>query len=82
MKEKNELIRIYTGTEVTVTLLKGRLEELGISSIIKNDYQSGVKVGFVGGVQSAVDLFIQLSDFEKAEPAIRDFIIQNQSKSR
>jgi hypothetical protein len=82
MKEKNKLIRIYTGTEVTVILLKGRLEELGISSIIKNEYKSGVEVGFVGGVQSAVDLFIQLSDFEKAEPVIRDFIIQNQSKSQ
>jgi hypothetical protein len=81
MKEKNKLIRIYAGTEVTVILLKGRLEELGISSIIKNEYKSGVEVGFVGGVQSAVDLFIQLADFEIAEPVIREFIIKNKSQT-
>jgi hypothetical protein len=81
MKETNKLIRIYTGTEITVILLKGRLEELGISSIIKNEYKSGMEVGFVGGVQSAVDLFIQLSDFERAEPIIREFIVKNKSQA-
>jgi hypothetical protein len=81
MKEKNKLIRIYSGTEVTVILLKGRLEELGISSIIKNEYKAGLEVGFVGGVQSAVDLFIQLSDFDRAEPTIREFISKNKSQT-
>lgn len=77
MKKKNKLIKIYTGTEVTVILLKGLLEEIGITSTIQNTYKSGVEVGFIGGVQSAVDLFIQQSDFEKAEPLIRDFIAKN-----
>ena len=79
MKKKNELIRVFTGTEVSVILLKGLLEEIGVSSTIQNDYKSGINVGFVGGVQSAVDLFIQLSDFEKAEPIIRDFTAKNKS---
>lgn len=77
MKKKNKLIKIYTGTEVTVILLKGLLEEIGITSTIQNTYKSGVEVGFIGGVKSAVDLFIQQSDFEKAEPLIRDFIAKN-----
>ena len=71
---KNKLIMVYTGTEVTVILLKGLLEEIGVTSTIQNNYKSGIEVGFVGGVQSAIDLFIQQSDFEKAEPLIRDFI--------
>ena len=79
MKEKNKLIKIYTGTEVTVLLLKGLLEEIGVKSTIQNNYKSGIEVGFVGGVQSAIDLFIQQSDFEKAEPIIRDFIAKNKS---
>jgi hypothetical protein len=79
MKEKNKLIRIYTGTEITVNLLKGLLEEIGVPSTIQNNYKSGVEIGFVGGVQSAIDIYIQYSDFEKAEPIIRDFIAQNQS---
>ena len=79
MKEKNKLIKVYTGTEVTVILLKGLLEEIGVTSTIQNNYKSGIEVGFVGGVVSAIDLFIQQSDFEKAEPLIRDFIAKIKS---
>jgi hypothetical protein len=79
MKVRNNLINVYTGTEVTVILLKGLLEEIGVTSTIQNNYKSGVEVGFVGGVQSAIDLFIQQSDFEKAEPIIRNFIARNKS---
>jgi hypothetical protein len=78
MKVKNKLIRVYTGTEVSVILLRGMLEEFGVPSIVKNDYKSGIDVGFVGGVQSAIDLFIQQFDFEKAEPIIREFTAKNQ----
>ena len=79
MKERNKLVKVYTGTEITVTLLKELLEEIGVTSNIQNNYKLGVEVGFVGGVQSSVDLFIQQSDFETAEPVIRDFIAQNKS---
>jgi hypothetical protein len=79
MKEKNKLIKIYTGTEVTVLLLKDLLEEIGVTSTIQNNYKSGIEVGFVGGVISAIDLFIQQSDFETAEPLIRDFTETNKS---
>ena len=79
MKEKNKLVKVYTGTETTVFLLKDLLEEIRISSIIQNNYKLGVEVGFVGGVQSSVDLFIQQSDFETAEPLIRDFTAKNKS---
>jgi hypothetical protein len=47
------------------------LEEIGVFSNIRNNYKSGVEVGFVGSVISAIDLYIQQSDFEKAEPIIR-----------
>jgi hypothetical protein len=77
MKENGQLIKIYTGTEITVLTLKGFLEDIGVNSTIQNNYRSGIEVGFVGGAQSAVDLFIQHSDFEKAEPVIRDFIAKN-----
>jgi len=79
MKERNKLVKVYTGTEMTVTLLKELLKEIKVASTIQNNYKSGVEVGFVGGVQSSVDLFIQQSDFETAEPVIRDFIDQNKS---
>ena len=77
MKERNKLIRVYTGTEISVILLKGRLEEIGINSMIQNDYKSGIEIGFVGGVQSSVDLYIQQSDYKKADPIINEFIQKN-----
>jgi hypothetical protein len=79
MKEKNKLVKVYTGTEVTVLLLKDLLEDIGVTSTIQNNYKSGIEVGFVGGVQSSIDLFIKQSDFEAAEPLIRDFIAKNKS---
>jgi hypothetical protein len=77
MKERNKSIRVYTGTEILVILLKDRLEEIGVTSMIQNDYKSGIEVGFTGGVQSAIDLYIQQSDFKKAEQIINEFIQKN-----
>lgn len=73
MKEKNNLIRIYSGTELTVNLLKDELEKSGISGLIQNDFSSGVSAGFSGGVPSSIDLFIKELDMEKAEPIINEF---------
>lgn len=78
MKKGNNLIRVFTGTEVLVYLLKERLEEVEISALIKDDFQSGITVGFVGGVPSAIDLYIQESDLQEAEPIINEFIQNNQ----
>ena len=74
MKEKTNLIRVYTGTEVTVSLLKNELEKIEILGIIKNDYNSGITAGFSAGTSSAVDLFIYEIDLNKAEPIISAFI--------
>ena len=72
-EEKNKSIRVYSGNEVTVNLLKGRLEIAGISSMIQND--SGDS--FLRGVPAAVDLYIRQSDYKKAEPIISEFIKKN-----
>ena len=73
MEKGNNLIRVFTGTEVLVILLKEKLEEIGIASLIKNDFQSGITVGFVSGVPSAIDLYILESDLKDAEPVINEF---------
>lgn len=74
MKEGNNLVRIFTGNEISVILLKGELEENGITALIQNDFQSGISAGFSGGVPSAIDLYIQESDLFQAEPIVNDFI--------
>lgn len=73
MKEKSNLIRVYSGTEITVNLLYDELEKIGISGIIQNDYNSGIIAGFSAGTSSSVDLFIQEIDIKNAEPIISGF---------
>jgi hypothetical protein len=70
MKGRDNLVRIYTGTEISVILLKGRLEIAGISSAIQNDSSDS----FLRGVPAAVDLYIQQTDFKEAEPIISEFV--------
>jgi hypothetical protein len=70
--KKNKLIRVYTGTEMTVSLLKDELEKVGIPGMIQNDFASGVSAG-IGGVPSSIDLFIQELDLEKTGPIISEF---------
>jgi len=77
MKNENNLIRVFTGSEISVILLKGELEENGIAALIKNDFQSGASAGFYGGSSSDIDLYIQESDLKKAEPIINEFIQNN-----
>lgn len=72
MKEKNELVRIFTGSEVLVLMLKGALEEMEIGSLIKNGFQSGMASG-IGGFPQFVDLYIQEADLERAQPLINEF---------
>lgn len=73
MKNSESLVLIYTGTEVSVILLKAKLEEAGIAVFVKNDYHSGVIAGFTGGVPSAIDVFIQKSGLKRAKPIIGAF---------
>lgn len=73
MKEKDKLIRVYTGTEVLVFILKDRLEETGIATTIQDDSNDN----FLRGVPTAIDLYIQQSDLKKAEPIISEFNKKN-----
>jgi hypothetical protein len=73
MKKSDKLIKVYTGTEVLVYILKSKLEEKGISCSIQNDSNNS----FLRGVPAAIDLYIQQTDFQKAEPLIKKFISNN-----
>ena len=77
MSNNDKLVRVYTGTEMKVLLLKSLLEEICVYSLVQNNYKSGVEIGFVGGVQSAIDLYVTQADLEKAGPVISDFSERN-----
>lgn len=77
MKEEDKLIRVFSGSQIAVMLLKGELENIGISVIIQNDFDTGLSAGFFGGGPSAIDLFIQEFDRKEAEPIINEFLRNN-----
>ncbi|MDG5800660.1 DUF2007 domain-containing protein [Marinilabiliaceae bacterium ANBcel2] len=74
MKDNTETIRVYTGSEVSVAILKGKLEEVGVSSMIKSDFNSSIAAGFVQGTRNAVDLYVQKKDLSAAESVIKKFL--------
>jgi hypothetical protein len=64
--EKDSLIKIYTGDEITVNRIKAELENQGISALVQNGFSQGLAAGFSGGIPSAIDLYVAESDFEKS----------------
>jgi hypothetical protein len=74
--ERDELIRVFSGSEIAVMMLKEALDEIEIGSFVQNDFQSGMVAG-IGGFPSFVDLYIQQSDLERAEPLIVEFTEAN-----
>ena len=77
MESESTLIKVFTGTEVVVHMLKGQLEEIGVGCLIRNDYAAGAKTGFYGGTTSSIYLLIQKSDLPKAQEIIDEFIKNN-----
>lgn len=69
----NDLVKVYTGPEITVRLLKEELESIGVPSIIEDKFKSGISAGFGAGVPSAIDVYISETDLEKAKPLIEEF---------
>lgn len=66
MTDSADYKRIYTGSEVNVQHLQGLLNEAEISSRVRNDFESGLRAGFGGGVPGQVQLFAISSQYKEA----------------
>jgi hypothetical protein len=66
------LMKVFSGSEILALALQEKIEEIGVSTIVKNNIQSGNIAGF-GTLGQAVELFIQETDFAKANPVIEEF---------
>jgi len=66
------LIQVFSGRESLARTLQVKLEEAGVNTIAKNNIQSGRVSGF-GTADQAVEIFIQETDFGKANPVIEEF---------
>lgn len=62
--------RIYTGSFVIVTLLVSKLEEVGITPIIKDETESGRLAGFGPSVPGQQQVFVHNNELDKAVPIV------------
>ena len=65
-------VKLYSGTSILVNRLAYMLDEIGVSSIIKNNQESGRLAGF-GTLGQSVDLLINEEDYEKAKDSLDIF---------
>lgn len=66
------LMKVFSGSEILALALQTKIEEAGVETVIKNNVQSARLAGF-GASGQAVELFIQETDFAKANPVIEEF---------
>ncbi len=71
MSEEDNYKRVYTGPETNVQYLQELFEKAGIHSRVRNDFDSGLRAGFGGGLPGQVLLFVLRSHYEEAEKIAR-----------
>lgn len=71
MSTEDNYERVYTGSEVNVQYLQDLFNKAGISSRVRNDFDSGLRAGFGGGVPGQVQLFVIKSHFDEADKLAR-----------
>jgi hypothetical protein len=73
MDEHSKHTKLFTGSLIEIQRLQLDLDDNQIPSLVKNNFQSGLRSGFYGGSPSQVELFIYEEDIEKAMPILEKF---------
>jgi hypothetical protein len=66
------LMKVFSGSEILAQALQQKIEEVGVTTVIKDNIQSA-RLGGFGNSDLAVEVFIQETDFSKANPVIEEF---------
>ena len=64
--ENSTYKHVYTGSDVNVQYLQELFQKAGIHSIVKNNFESGLRAGFGGGLPGQVQLQVQASHYDEA----------------
>ncbi len=72
MSEEESYKRVYTGPETNVQYLQELFDKEGIHSRVRNDFDSGLRAGFGGGLPGQVLLFVLERQFEKAHTIAKE----------
>ncbi len=66
------LMKVFSGSEILAQALQQKIEEIGVNTVMKDNIQSA-RLGGFGNSDLAVEVFIQETDFAKANPVIEEF---------
>ena len=62
-------VKVYSGNEIMATSVKEKLEEAGISIVVRDNIQSATLAGF-GSLGQVVNIYVNEEDAEKAKEII------------
>lgn len=65
-------MKVFSGSEILALALQEKIESAGVNTLVKNNIQSA-RLGGFGDLGQAVEVFIQETDFAKANPIIEEF---------
>lgn len=71
---KEETVRIYTGPILVAEALVGRLEEINIVAIVRDDQQNAVMFGSGPNYSDQIRVFVREDELAAAQPVIDAFL--------
>lgn len=75
MTNHEDLILLFTGSEINANVLKEILNDNQIGCLVKNDMKSGLTAGFGGGYLDAeASLYVTTQHFEEAKVLLDEFL--------
>ncbi|MFT5216270.1 MAG: hypothetical protein ACI83H_001391 [Glaciecola sp.] len=72
---ESSYIKIYSGSMIIVQLLISRLEEIGISPVIKEQNESGLDPKIYGG-HLLQQIYVHKDELEKAVPIVQSALAE------
>ena len=72
MSEEENYKRVYTGPETNVQYLQELFAKEDIHSRVRNDFDSGLRAGFGGGLPGQVLLFVWENQYKEAVKIARE----------
>lgn len=77
-ESKEESVRIYTGPVLMAEALVGRLKEINIVPIVRDDQQNAVMFGSGSNYSDQIRVFVRADELAVAKPIADAFIAETE----
>ena len=75
-KNNEETVRVYTGPILMAEALVGRLEEINIIPIVRDDQQNAIMFGSGSNYSDQIRVFVRTDELARAQPIVDEFIAE------